>query len=181
MPAARGRRIPAPVRLEPPEGVEGVLVIPGDEVPTAEARAALPAEVPLEAAVDNVAAATQLALGIERSDLALIRRGLQDRLHQPHRRELYARSMSLVADAPGLGALGATISGAGPTVLVWSFWQDTGKVAAALSPSEWVTGPRCCGPVLAAGRRRTRALSAGRRAGRAARGSRPSPSRRPCA
>jgi homoserine kinase len=125
--------IPVPVRLDPPEGVEGILVIPGDEVATAEARAALPAEVPLEAAVDNVAATTQLALGIERSDLALIRRGLADRLHQPHRRELYARSMQLVAEATDLGALGATISGAGPTVLVWSFWQDTGKVAAAVS------------------------------------------------
>ena len=40
--------------------------------------------------------------------------------------------MELVADAVELGALGATISGAGPTVLVWSFWQDTGKVATAL-------------------------------------------------
>jgi homoserine kinase len=125
--------IPTPVRLEPPEGVEAILVVPADEVPTAEARAALPAEVPLQAAVDNVAAATQLALGIERSDLALIRRGLADRLHQPHRRELYARSMQLVAEAAGLGALGATISGAGPTVLVWSFWQDTGKVMTAVT------------------------------------------------
>jgi homoserine kinase len=125
--------IPVPVRLEPPQGVEAVLVVPGEEVATAEARAALPAEVPIEAAVDNVAAATQLALGIERSDLALIRRGLADRLHQPHRRELYPRSMQLVAEARDLGALGATISGAGPTVLVWSFWQDTGKVTAAVS------------------------------------------------
>ena len=89
--------------------------------------------MPLEAAVDNVAAVTQLALGIERSDLALIRRGLADRLHQPHRRELYSRSMQLVAEAGELGALGATISGAGPTVLVWSFWQDTGKVTSALA------------------------------------------------
>jgi homoserine kinase len=125
--------VPAPVRLEPPEGVEAILVIPGHEVPTAEARAALPEDVPLGAAVDNVAAATQLALGIERSDLALIRRGLADRLHQPHREPLYARSMQLVAEARELGALGATISGAGPTVLVWSFWQDTGKVSAALA------------------------------------------------
>jgi homoserine kinase len=124
--------VPAPVRLEPPQGVEAILVIPGHEVPTAEARAALPEEVSLAAAVDNVAAATQLALGIERSDLALIGRGLADRLHQPHREPLYARSMQLVAEARDLGALGATISGAGPTVLVWSFWQDTGKVASAL-------------------------------------------------
>lgn len=123
---------PAPVRIEPPEGVEAVLVIPADEVPTSEARAALPAEVPFDAAVENVAAASQLALGLERSDLALIRRGLDDRLHQPPRESLYARSMELVRAAPGMGALGATISGAGPTVLVWSFWQDTGSVVPAL-------------------------------------------------
>ena len=40
--------------------------------------------------------------------------------------------MELVADAPRLGAIGATISGAGPSVLVWSFWQSTGKVVEAL-------------------------------------------------
>ncbi len=84
---------------------------------TAEARAALPAEVPLDDAVANVAAASQLALGIERSDLALIGRGLADRLHQPHRAELYPRSMQLLAKAGELGAIGASISGAGPTVL----------------------------------------------------------------
>jgi len=138
-PRADADGLPVPVRIEPPQGVEAILVIPGDEVPTAEARAALPAEVPFGAAIDNVAAATQLALGLERSDLALIRRGLADRLHQPHREPLYARSMQLVNDARALGALGATISGAGPTVLVWCFWQDTGKVAGALAErvAEW--------------------------------------------
>jgi homoserine kinase len=40
--------------------------------------------------------------------------------------------MELVRAAPEMGALGATISGAGPTVLVWSFWQDTGMVVAEL-------------------------------------------------
>lgn len=131
-PASGGGALPAPVRLEPPQGVEGILVIPHDEVPTAEARAALPAHVPFGDAVENVAAASQLVLGIERSDLALIRRGLADRLHQPHRAPLYERSLELVRAAEELGAIGATISGAGPTVLVWSFWQDSGKVASAL-------------------------------------------------
>jgi homoserine kinase len=37
-----------------------------------------------------------------------------------------------VASAKDLGAIGATISGAGPTVLVWCFWQDTGKIVSAL-------------------------------------------------
>lgn len=131
-PTAEDGELPAPVRLEPPSGVEGILVIPGEEVSTEAARKALPDAVSLEDAVANVAAASQLVLGIERSDLGLIRRGLADRLHQPHRGPLYPRSLELVAQAAELGAIGATISGAGPTVLVWCFWQDTGKVAAAL-------------------------------------------------
>jgi homoserine kinase len=121
----------APVRLEPPEGVEAVLVIPEEEISTADARAAIPATVAVPDAVANVAAATQLVLGIERSDLTLIARGLEDRLHQPARRPLYERSIELVASASDLGAIGASISGAGPTVLLWCFWQDTGKVVAA--------------------------------------------------
>jgi homoserine kinase len=131
-PRADGGVLPAPLRLEPPQGVEPVLVIPGEAVSTAEARRALPARVDLGDAVDNVAAASQLVLGIERSDLALIGRGLADRLHQPHRAPLFPRSMELVAEAQQLGAIGASISGAGPTVLVWCYWQDTGKVAGAL-------------------------------------------------
>ncbi len=123
--------LPAPVRLAVPEGVEAVLVIPDETVPTAAARAALPATVDIADAVANVAAATQLVLGLERSDLALIERGLADRLHQPAREPLYRRSMELLGRARELGALGATISGAGPSLMLWSFWQDTGKVVEA--------------------------------------------------
>ena len=130
-PVESGER-PRPVRIDPPEGVEGILVIPADQVSTAAAREALPAQVPLADAAVNVAAASQLVLGLERSDPSLIARGLADRLHQPHRAPLYQRSMRLVADAAAYGAIGATISGAGPTVLVWSWWQDTGRVNEAL-------------------------------------------------
>jgi homoserine kinase len=130
--APDGRPRPSPVRLEPPQGVEGVLVIPDEQVPTERARAAMPASVPVADAVANVAAASQLVLGVERSDLALIAQGLDDRLHQPHRAHLYPRSMELLADARDLGAIGATVSGAGPALLFWCFWQDTGKVTDAL-------------------------------------------------
>ena len=122
-----------PIRIAPPEGVEAVLVIPDETVPTAQARTALPAALPVADAVANVAAATQLVLGLERSDLTLIGRGLADRLHQPARRGLYARSMELLERANELGAVGATISGAGPSVMLWCYWQDTGKVVAAAS------------------------------------------------
>ncbi len=120
-------------RLEPPQGVEAVVVIPGEQVPTEEARKAIPDEVPLADAIANVSSASELVLGIQRSDLTLIGRGLADRLHQPHRARLYPRSMEIVAEAPRMGAIGATISGAGPTVLVWTFWQSTGEVMKALT------------------------------------------------
>ncbi len=120
-------------KLDPPQGVEAVVVIPGEQVPTEDARQAIPERVALGDAVANISAATELVLGIERSDLTLIGRGLADRLHQPHRAHLYPRSMEIVEEAPRMGAIGATISGAGPSVLVWCFWQSTGDVMKALN------------------------------------------------
>jgi homoserine kinase len=123
---------PAAARFDPPGGLEGIAVIPAEEVSTERARAAIPAEVPLGDAVANVSAASRLVLGLQTADLDLLAAGLADRIHQDRRRELYPRSMELVDAAHDLGALGATISGAGPTVLVWTTWQDAGKVAEAL-------------------------------------------------
>lgn len=123
-------------RLGVPAGIEGVLVTPStDRVPTSEARAALPEQVPLSEASENIAAASRLILGIERSDADLISRGLTDRLHQPRREHLFPRSMQLVAEAESCGALGATISGAGPSVLVWTSEGEGDAVLAALGPS----------------------------------------------
>ncbi len=130
---------PSAARFDPPEGLEAVAVIPAEEVATEAARAAMPEQVPLEDAVANVSAAALLVLGLQQADLNLVGRGLRDRIHQPHRRQLYPRSMELLEAAPEIGALGATISGAGPTLLVWSTWQDTGKVVEELERrcSDW--------------------------------------------
>jgi len=123
---------PLAARFDPPDGLEGIAVIPAEEVSTERAREAIPVELPLVDAVANVSTASQLVLGLATADLDLVARGLADRIHQPRRRDLYPRSMDLVDSARDLGALGATISGAGPTVLVWTTWQDAGKVAEAL-------------------------------------------------
>jgi homoserine kinase len=120
------------VRFEPPTGLEALAVVPHEAVNTKRAREALPADVPLGEAVFNVAHASLLMLGLARGDWELVGRGLEDRLHQPRRGPLFPRSLELVGHARELGALGATISGAGPTVLVWCFYEHTGAVAAAL-------------------------------------------------
>jgi homoserine kinase len=120
------------VRFEPPTGLEALAVVPHEPVRTQAARAALPAEVPLEEAVFNVAHGALLTLGLTRGDWDLVARGLQDRLHQRRRSHLFPRSFELALRAHELGALGATISGAGPTVLVWCFYEQTAAVVETL-------------------------------------------------
>lgn len=119
-------------RLDVPAGLEALLVVPERSVRTSSARAVLPDEVPMADAVFNVAHTGLLVLGLVQGRWDLVARGLQDRLHQPRRASLYPRSMELVERAPELGALGATISGAGPTVLVWTQYEATGGVFDAL-------------------------------------------------
>ena len=120
-------------RFEPPMGLEAILVVPAEPVATTEARAALPTQVPIADAVFNVAHASLLALGLAGGDFDLISAGLTDRLHQSYRAHLYPRSAALLDRVRDLGALGATISGAGPTVLVWCRYEQTGGVMNALA------------------------------------------------
>lgn len=119
-------------RFDPPAGLEAVLVVPHEPVRTKLARAALPEAVPLHDAACNVGYGALLILGLTQGDWDMVSAGLHDRLHQPYRAHLYPKSAELVRTAEKLGALGATISGAGPTVLVWTHYEQTGGVVEAL-------------------------------------------------
>ncbi len=119
-------------RFDAPAGLEALLVVPHAPVRTKEARAALTSEVPMADAVFNVGHASLLTLGLAKADWELVARGLADRLHQPYRAHLYPRTAQLVERASDFGALGATVSGAGPTVLVWSHLEQTPGVYTAL-------------------------------------------------
>jgi len=120
-------------RFDAPLGLEAVLVVPQAAVRTGEARAALPEQVPLADAVFNIGHAAMLTLGLTSGDWEAVAAGLHDRLHQPYRSALFPRSAALLERAPTFGALGATISGAGPTVIVWSHFEQTGGVIERLA------------------------------------------------
>jgi len=122
-------------RLDPPPGLRAVLAVPDEGVTTQAARERLPRTVPLADAVFNTARGALLFAGIATGDRELIARGLADRLHQPYRAELYPRSAALLERAHELGALGATISGAGPTVMFWTAAPDAPALRARLEPA----------------------------------------------
>jgi homoserine kinase len=121
-----------PHRIDAPDWLAALLVVPHRAVRTQRARAVLPSSVPLADAVYNTAHGALLMLGLAGGDPELVARGLHDALHQPYRAHLYPRSAQLLASATELGALGATVSGAGPTVLVWVHRDAGERVEAAL-------------------------------------------------
>jgi homoserine kinase len=110
---------PAAVGLgDPPFGL--VVVIPGQELSTAEARAVLPSEVPRADAVHTAARAALLVAALGAGDPDLLAEALDDRLHEPYRAPLVPLLAAVRERLPTVpGALGVTISGAGPSVLVW--------------------------------------------------------------
>ena len=122
-------------RFDVPAGLEAILVVPHRHVRTVRARAAMPSSVPLTEAVHNVGHASLLVLGLVRGDWDLVSAGLHDKLHQPRRSSLFPQSMALLRRATELGALGATISGAGPSVLFWTHYEATGAVMGRLKPA----------------------------------------------
>lgn len=98
-------------------GLTSVLFIPDMTGATHAARAALPATIPHKDGTANVAAVAALTVGFVRHDHALIAAGMHDRLHEPYRAALFPHLIPLQEVARTAGAVGAVLSGAGPTVL----------------------------------------------------------------
>jgi homoserine kinase len=96
-----------------------IAVIPETHVSTAESREALPDSVPRDDAVFTVGRAALLGASIASGDARLFAASHDDRLHEPYRAGTAPLLAEVRADLPD-GALGATLSGSGPTVIVWA-------------------------------------------------------------
>ena len=96
-----------------------IAVIPEAQVSTAESRQALPDAVPREDAVFTVARAALLGAAVASGNAPLFAASHDDRLHEPYRAATAPLLAELRADLPD-GAFGVTLSGSGPTVIVWA-------------------------------------------------------------
>lgn len=105
------------IRLNPPEKLKVLAVIPDFQLSTHEARNALPQQVSLQDAVFNVSHSSLLVAALAQGNLDMIRHAMKDQLHQPYRASLVPGMEDILARAVEHGALGVALSGAGPTML----------------------------------------------------------------
>jgi homoserine kinase len=127
-----GTQGPAAIGFGPPDA-GFVVVVPEHRLATAEARAALPAEVPHADAVHTATRAALLVAALGTGDAGLLRDALDDRLHEPYRAPLAPLLGAVRARYAGDGGVyGVTLSGAGPSVLVWCEPGEEARVASRL-------------------------------------------------
>ena len=103
------------VKLPIPDGLRIVLAHPSQRLRTSEARGVLPAAVPRSVALHQMAQVAAIVAACYSNDLALLGRAIDDRIAEPARAPLLPGFLAAKESAMTAGALGASISGAGPT------------------------------------------------------------------
>ena len=118
-----------------------VAMVADTQLSTTQARAALPGQVPHADAVHTAARAALLVAAIGSGDNELLRDALDDRLHEPYRAPLVPLLAAVRERAQGRSEVyGATLSGAGPTVLIWCQPGTEDGVVGVAVPSRWRNG-----------------------------------------
>jgi homoserine kinase len=122
------------VKLPVPDDLYLALVTPDVAVPTAEARAVLPQQIPLKTMVRQTAAVARLVDALHRGDLEAMAAAMEsDEVVEPARAHLMPCLETVRVAARRAGALGLVISGAGPTLCAVCDAADVAQgVAAAM-------------------------------------------------
>ncbi len=120
-------------RIYTPSGLFMALVLPDVMVVTREARAILRPEVPLQSVIRQAANLGSFVIGMHNADLDLISRSLEDHIIEPQRKHLIPHFDQVKEAAMQLGALGCSISGAGPSIFaLCKEKQQATDIAAAM-------------------------------------------------
>ena len=111
-PEEPGIVIPLPV----PTGLSVALIHPDLELETSEMRGILPDVLPLKEAVRQWADCSAFVVGLYEEDWDLIKRALVDRVAEPHRSRFIPGFDAVRSAGLEAGALGAGLSGSGPSM-----------------------------------------------------------------
>lgn len=107
-------------KILPPENLHCTVLIPDYPLATAKAREVLPQNLSMADAVFNIGRMGLLINALHTGNIDDLALAMQDRLHQPYRRELICAMPEIEQTAQVIGAKSVVISGAGPTLLIIS-------------------------------------------------------------
>ncbi len=116
------------IQLGTPPDLFAVVIHPDIQIKTAESRKLLPAQVPLKDMVTQSANLAGLVAGILQYDYSLISRSMQDVIVEPARASTITGFRELKEAALSAGALGAGISGSGPSVFAMCKGERQAKI-----------------------------------------------------
>jgi homoserine kinase len=133
------RLVPIPV----PEGLTCVLVHPHQVLETRTARGVLQRPFELPRFVEQSGNLALVLAGCHRGDLELIRAGLRDVLVEPLRAPLVRGFARVKAAALVEGALGASLSGGGPSLFAWCTPDRAERIAQAMEQAFRGAGVDC--------------------------------------
>ncbi len=122
------------VSIPTPDELVATIIHPQIEVKTEDARKVMPSEIPLKTAVSQWANVGGLISGLHAGDFDLIGRSLVDHVAEPARKALIPHFDEVKSASLDAGALGAGISGSGPSIFALSEGMETAnKVKEAMN------------------------------------------------
>ena len=135
------------IRIEPPENLRMCIAIPKIDVPkkkTKVSRGVIPKKIKLTDSILNLSNAAAIVAGFMRKDPELIGNSIKDVIVEPARQHMIPGFAKVKQNALKAGALGVTISGAGPSVIAFSkSSSNLKKISKAMSKGFESTNTKC--------------------------------------
>ena len=125
------------IKIDPPTNLRMCIAVPKLKVPkkkTKVSRSVIPKKISLTASITNLSNATAIVVGFMNKDPELIGKSIKDVIVEPARQYMIPGFSKVKENALKAGALGVTISGAGPSVIAFSKSSaDLKKISLAMA------------------------------------------------
>ena len=135
------------IRIEPPTNLRMCIAVPEIIVPkkkTKVSRGVIPKKVNFSNSVLNLSNATAIVAGFMKKDLELIGNSIKDVIVEPARQHMIPGFSKVKENAINAGALGVTISGAGPSVIAFAKKSsDMKKISLAMTKGFTSANTKC--------------------------------------
>lgn len=139
------------IKIEPPKELVLCVAIPKLNVPmkkTQVSRSVLPKQVKLSDSVRNLSNAAAIVAGFMKKDVELIGNSIKDVIIEPARQHLIPGFNQVKENALYAGALGVTISGAGPSIIAFTSRSSNPKKICSAMEKGFMSAKTKCNTVI---------------------------------